>query len=68
MSDVYAVLVRSGNTLLGRLTPEGGTTNRNIYACMFRKETAEEVAQEINNGVGLTDDAPDKLSAKVVKF
>lgn len=68
MSTAYAVLVYSGDTLLGRLTPQGGTTKQKTYACVLRRGTAEEVAEEINNEVGLADDAPDKLSAKVIKF
>lgn len=68
MSNTFAVLVRANGKLLGRLTPEGGVTNRVIYAAMLDKEQAEQVAEEINNGVNLDDEAPSNLTAKVIKF
>lgn len=68
MSNTYAVLVRADGKLLGRLTPEGGTTNRVLYAAMFTEEQAKSIAEEINTGVNLDDEAPSNLSAKVIKF
>lgn len=68
MSNYFAVIVRANGKLLGRLTPEGGVTNRVIHSCMFDKERADEVAEEINNGVNLDDEAPGGLTAKVIKF
>lgn len=47
----YAVLVRElDGRLLGRLTPDGTAVKRNIYAAMFTKEQAREIANEINEG------------------
>lgn len=68
MSNTFAVLVRSNGKLLGRLTPEGGVTNRVIYAAMLDKNQAEQVAEEINSGVNLDDEAPSNLTAKIIKF
>lgn len=59
----YAVLVRENGKLLGRLTPEGTTTSRNIYASVLSKARAEVIAADIN-------DSPmfDGLTAKVIPF
>lgn len=62
---MFAVLVRENGKLLGRLTPEWGTTNRNIYAAMLTKEQAEKAAADINSGEG---NLIEGLSAKVIKF
>lgn len=57
----YAVLVRELNgKLLGRLTPDGTATNRNIYASVFSKARAEDISQQIN--------AAGDFKAKAVKF
>lgn len=58
----YTVIIRDAKTgkLLGRLCPDGTATNRVIYAAMFSKEQAEEIAAEINAG--------DEFTAKVRKF
>lgn len=56
----YAVLVRENGKLLGRLTPEGGATNRNIFAAILSKARAEEVAKDIN--------AEGQFEAKAIKF
>ena len=62
---MFAVLVRENGKLLGRLTPEGGTTNRNIFAAMLTKEQANTISADINSGNG---NLVDGLSAKVIKF
>lgn len=56
----FAVSVRENGKLLGRLTPEGGTTKRNIFAVIFSKAHATYVASEIN--------AAGIFTAKVVPF
>ena len=58
----YAIVCRDAKTnqLLGRLTPEGHITNRNIYAMMLPKKRAEEIAEEINQD--------GEFIAKVIKF
>lgn len=57
----YAVLVRENSgKLLGRLCPDGTTTNRNIFAAILSKATAEEVAEEITNA--------GDYKAKAIKF
>lgn len=56
----FAVSVREGRKLLGRLTPEGGATKRNIFAAVFSKAHATYVADEIN--------AAGVFTAKVVPF
>ena len=45
----FTVIVRENGTLLGRLTPEGYTTNRRIYAAVLSKARAEQIASEINS-------------------
>lgn len=56
----YAVLVKEDGKTLGRLTPKGTATRLNIYATIFSKARATEIAQEItDNGV---------FSAKAIKF
>ena len=42
------VIVREKGALLGRLTPEGYTTNRRIYAAVLSKARAEQITSEIN--------------------
>lgn len=61
----YAVLVRENGKLLGRLTPEGGATSRNIFAMILSKARATEIAGEINAG---TNTEIDGLTAKVIPF
>ena len=59
--DPYAVLCRDLNgKLLGRLTPDGGAVNRKLFAAMFTKEQAEEIAKEINDA--------GEFTAKAIKF
>ena len=60
MSTTYAVLIRENGKLLGRLTPEGTATNRNIFAAMLTKEQADEIVEEINSAGTFT--------AKTIKF
>jgi len=50
MSDRWAVVVRQNGKLLGRLTPEGTATRKNIFAAMFPRERAERVAADITAG------------------
>lgn len=58
---MFAVLVRDLNgKLLGRLTPDGYVTKRNIFAVMLHKEKAEEIAAEINEA--------GEFTAKVIRF
>lgn len=46
----WAVVVReTSGKLLGRLTPEGTTTNRNLFAWVMSRAKAEQVAESINN-------------------
>lgn len=58
----FTVIVRDAKTnkLLGRLTPEGTATNRVIFAAMFDRDVADDIAAEINAG--------DEFTAKVKKF
>ena len=58
----HTVIVRDAKNgkLLGRLCPDGTTTNRVVYAAMFSKERAEQIAAEINTG--------DEFTAKARKF
>lgn len=45
----FTVIVRENGKLLGRLTPEGYTTNRRIYAAVLSKARAEQITSEINS-------------------
>lgn len=56
----FAISVRENGKLLGRLTPDGGATKRNMFACIFSKARAEKIAQEIND--------EGAFSAKVIPF
>lgn len=58
----YTIIVRDAksNKLLGRLTPEGTATNRVLFAAMFDKDQADEIAADINAG--------GEFTAKVKKF
>lgn len=58
----YTIIVRDAknNKLLGRLTPEGTATNRVLFAAMFDKDQADEIAADINSG--------GEFTAKVKKF
>ena len=64
----YAVHVYRDGKHIGRLTPDGGTTRRVLWAGMFPRKVAEELADDINAGENLTDDAGAGLSAKVRPF
>ena len=44
----YSVLIRENGKLLGRLTPDGYAVNRKLFASVFGKARATEVAEEIN--------------------
>ena len=44
----YAVSVRENGKLLGRLTPDGTATNRNVFAAIMGHARAEKIAGEIN--------------------
>lgn len=56
----YAVSVREGKKLLGRLTPDGCVTTRNVHAAVLSLEKAERAAASINGGGHFT--------AKVIPF
>lgn len=56
----YAVLIREGGKLLGRLTPDGTATNRKIFAAVMSYDRATTIAQGINWGGVFT--------AKVIPF
>ncbi|MGP9761056.1 hypothetical protein [Corynebacterium sp. AOP12-C2-36] len=58
----HAVLCRDAVTgkLLGRLTPEGTATRRNLFAMIMTKDRAEEIAEKINAG--------SEFAAKAIKF
>ena len=58
----YTVIVSDAKTgkRIGRLCPDGTATSRVIYAAMFSKEQAEEIAAEINAG--------DEFTAKTRRF
>ena len=45
----FTVIARENGKLLGRLTPDGYTTNRRIYAAVLSKARAEQIASEINS-------------------
>lgn len=60
----FAVLVRRDGKLLGRLARNGTTTNRNLFAVIYSKAKASEIAGQINGGHGLVSG----LSAKVIPF
>lgn len=62
---MFTVIVRENGKLLGRLTPEGSTTNRNIFAAMLTKEQADTIAADINSGNG---NLVSGLTATVRKF
>ena len=44
----YGVLVRENGKLLGRLCPDGTTTNRKIFASILSHKRASDIAREIN--------------------
>lgn len=56
----FAVLCSEGGKRLGRLTPEGTTTSRNVFASVLSQAKATQVAAEINSG-GV-------FAAKVIPF
>lgn len=56
----YTVIIRERGKLLGRLTPDGYTTNRKVHAAMMSRTTADRVAAEIN--------AAGQFTAKVAPF
>ena len=56
----FAVSVRENSKLLGRLTPQGGTTTRNIYAVILSNARATQIAKEINEA--------GEFQAKVIPF
>lgn len=64
----YAVHVYENGKHIGRLTPDGGVTNRVMYAGMFPIEVAQKIAADINGGENLAEDAGTGLSAKVRQF
>ena len=45
----YGVLIRENGKLLGRLCPDGTTSNRRIYAAILSHKRAGDIAQEIND-------------------
>lgn len=59
----FAVLVRENGRLLGRLTPKGGVTNRNIFAWILNRSRADEITAQINAG-----DAGGEFTAKTIPF
>ena len=58
----YTIIVRDAKNgkLIGRLCPDGTATNRVLFAAMFDKDQADEIAADINSG--------DEFTAKVKKF
>lgn len=50
----FAVLARENGKLLGRLTPDGRATKRNVHAAVLSKARAEELAGEINSAGSFT--------------
>lgn len=64
----YAVHVYRNGKHIGRLSTDGSVTRRVLFAGMFPREVAEQIAAEINAGENLTDDAGAGLSAKVREF
>ena len=67
-ANPYAVHVYRNGKHIGRLSPDGSVVNRILFAGMFPREVAEEIAAEINAGENLADDAGEGLSAKVRQF
>ena len=67
-ATAYAVHVYQDGTHIGRLTPEGSTTRRVMFAGMFPREIAEKIAAEINARENLADEAGTGLSAKARPF
>lgn len=59
----YAVLARENGRLLGRLTPQGATTNRRLFAAVLSKARAEEIARAIT-----ADDTLPGVTAKAIPF
>ena len=45
----HGVLVRENGKLLGRLCPDGTTTNRRIFAAILSHRTADKITKEIND-------------------
>lgn len=56
----YTVIVRENGKLLGRLCPDGTTTNRKVHAALLSLATADRIASEINDAGTFT--------ARVAKF
>lgn len=58
----YTIIIRDAKSgkLIGRLCPDGTATNRVLFAAMFDKDQADEIAADINAG--------DEFTAKVKKF
>ena len=58
----YTIIIRDAknNKLIGRLCPDGTATNRVLFAAMFDKDQADEIAADINSG--------GEFTAKVKKF
>ena len=67
-ANPHAVHIYRDGKHIGRLAPDGSVVNRILFAGMFPREVAEEIAAEINAGENLTDDAGAGLSAKVRPF
>lgn len=67
-TNSYAVHVYENGKHIGRLSTDGSVTRRVMFAGMFTREDAEQIATEINAGENLTDDAGTGLSAKVREF
>ena len=59
----YAVLIRENGKTLGRLTPDGHAVNRKLFAHVFGKARATEVAEEIN-----TQPPYPGITAHVIRF
>ena len=67
-ANAYAVHIYENGKHIGRLSSDGSVVRRVLWAAMFPREVAEEIAAEINAGENLTDDAGEGLSAKVRPF
>ena len=67
-ANPHAVHIYRNGKHIGRLSTDGSVVRRILFAAMFPREVAEEIAAEINAGENLTDDAGEGLSAKVRPF
>ena len=65
----WTVHIYENGRHVGRLAPNGDAVTRVIHAAMFTQERAEEIAGEINAGIGLVDEVADRqITAKATRF